>query len=217
MYVEDKSGGLNGPAWIGRVTFNRTGKSLTYRGRTFQSLKGAASKANYFDVDTGQHFWISGARKTARTGFRLVALRSFTSMMTSPKNIGATFAAARLRLSVRRADGFTLLRALGAAEDVFLFDRTCSALRAGRVRRCARFDARLCAFGAIRLLRFGHGNSPFGENDSVRARVPISAGRSFLRMAGPAWAANDLAGTRAGVFAAAQHLCAVDEDVAHAG
>lgn len=63
MYVEDKSSGLNGPAWIGRVTFNRTGKSLNYRGRTFQSLKGAGSKANYFDVETGAHFWISGPRK----------------------------------------------------------------------------------------------------------------------------------------------------------
>jgi hypothetical protein len=62
MYVEDKSGGLNGPAWIGRVTFNRTGKSLSYRGRTFQSLKGGY-KANYFDIETGEKFWISGPRK----------------------------------------------------------------------------------------------------------------------------------------------------------
>jgi hypothetical protein len=62
MYVEDKSCGLNGPAWIGRVTFNRTGKSLTYRGRTFQSFKGGY-KANYFDVETGEKFWISGPRK----------------------------------------------------------------------------------------------------------------------------------------------------------
>jgi hypothetical protein len=62
MYVEDKSAGLNGPAWIGRVTFNRTGKSLTYRGRTFRSLKGKGFKANYFDVDSGDEFWISGPR-----------------------------------------------------------------------------------------------------------------------------------------------------------
>lgn len=63
MYLEDKSSGLNGPARIGRVTFNRTGKSLTYRGRTFQSLKGHGFKANYFDVATGAQFWISGPRK----------------------------------------------------------------------------------------------------------------------------------------------------------
>lgn len=63
MYVENKSQGLSGPAWIGRVTFNRTGKSLTYRGRTFQSLKGAGAKANYFDIKSGEHFWISGPRQ----------------------------------------------------------------------------------------------------------------------------------------------------------
>lgn len=63
MYVESKLGTLNGPARIGRVTFSKTGKSLSYRGRTFQSLKGRGFKANYFDVDTGAEFWISGPRK----------------------------------------------------------------------------------------------------------------------------------------------------------
>lgn len=66
MYIESKSEALNGPAWIGRVTFSKTGKSLTYRGRTFQSLKGKGSKANYFDVETGEEFWISGPRKDGR-------------------------------------------------------------------------------------------------------------------------------------------------------
>lgn len=63
MYIEDKSQGLNGPARIGRVTFSKSGKSIYYAGRTFESLKGSGFKANYFDVDTGQHFWISGPRK----------------------------------------------------------------------------------------------------------------------------------------------------------
>lgn len=66
MYIEDKSTGLNGPARIGRVAFNRTGKSLAYRGRTFQSLKGQGFKANYFDIETGERFWISGPRKDGR-------------------------------------------------------------------------------------------------------------------------------------------------------
>ncbi len=63
MYIENKSGGLNGSARIGRVTFSKTGKSLTYAGRTFQSLKGRGFKANFFDVETGEEFWISGPRK----------------------------------------------------------------------------------------------------------------------------------------------------------
>lgn len=66
MYIEDKSDGLNGPARIGRVTFSQSGQSLTYNGRTLQSLKGAGFKANYFDVETGEHFWISGPRKDGR-------------------------------------------------------------------------------------------------------------------------------------------------------
>ncbi len=62
MYIENKSESLNGPARIGRVTFSKTGKSINYGGRTFQSLKGSALKANYFDIDTGEEFWISGPR-----------------------------------------------------------------------------------------------------------------------------------------------------------
>lgn len=63
MYIEDKSDGLDGPARIGRVTFSKSGRSIHYDGRTFQSLDGSGFKANYFDVETGDHFWISGPRK----------------------------------------------------------------------------------------------------------------------------------------------------------
>ena len=63
MYIEDKSEGLWGPARIGRVTFSKTGQTLYYQGRTFASLKGAGYKANYYDVDSGEHFWISGCKK----------------------------------------------------------------------------------------------------------------------------------------------------------
>ena len=66
MYIEDKSGGLNGPARIGRVTLSKSGRSLHYGERTFQSLSGSGFKANYFDVDTGDQFWISGPRKDGR-------------------------------------------------------------------------------------------------------------------------------------------------------
>ena len=68
MYIEDKSGGLVGPARIGRVTFSKTGSTLTYAGRSFQSLKGVGFKANYFDVETGDHFWISGPRRDGADG-----------------------------------------------------------------------------------------------------------------------------------------------------
>jgi hypothetical protein len=78
MYIEYKGGGfterlgianvsasdgLHGSARIGRVTFTRTGATLHYRGKSFQSLKGSGFKANYFDVETGEQYWISGPRR----------------------------------------------------------------------------------------------------------------------------------------------------------
>ena len=63
MYIEDKSEGLVGPARIGRVTYSKTGKSVTYRGREFASLKGTGIKANFWDVENGKQYWISGCKK----------------------------------------------------------------------------------------------------------------------------------------------------------
>lgn len=63
MYIEDKSQGLEGDAVIGRVTFSKRGSSIHYKGRTFQTLAGRGFKENYFDVETGAYYWISGCRK----------------------------------------------------------------------------------------------------------------------------------------------------------
>ncbi|WP_282605119.1 1-deoxy-D-xylulose-5-phosphate synthase [Pelagibius sp. Alg239-R121] len=63
MYIENKSEGLEGPARKGRVYFSKSGKSLYYCGLMFQSLSGAGIKANYFEVESGEHYWISGPRK----------------------------------------------------------------------------------------------------------------------------------------------------------
>lgn len=69
MYIEHKGNAISGSARIGRVSFSQTGRSLYYRGRTFQSLSGRGFKANYFDVATGEEYWISGCKK--RGGDRL--------------------------------------------------------------------------------------------------------------------------------------------------
>ena len=63
MYIEDKSAGLTGPARIGRVSFSKTGRTLYYGGRAFQSSKGAGFKSNYVDIESGDEFWISGPRR----------------------------------------------------------------------------------------------------------------------------------------------------------
>jgi hypothetical protein len=63
MYIESKGDGLNGSARIGRVTFSKTGSTIYYQGKSFQSLKGKGFKSNYFEVETGEHYWISGPKK----------------------------------------------------------------------------------------------------------------------------------------------------------
>ena len=63
MYIEYKGDGLIGPARIGLERFSKSGKSVHYRGKTFETLSGTGYKANYFDTDTGEHYWISGCRK----------------------------------------------------------------------------------------------------------------------------------------------------------
>jgi hypothetical protein len=63
MYIESKADGLSGPARIGRVSFSKTGKTLYYDGKTFQSLKGAGFKANYVEVESGDEYWISGCKR----------------------------------------------------------------------------------------------------------------------------------------------------------
>ena len=64
MYVEHKIGltSIN-PARIGRVTFSKTGKTLYYKGKKLQSLKGAGFKSNYYDMATGEEYWVSGCKK----------------------------------------------------------------------------------------------------------------------------------------------------------
>ncbi len=63
MYIERKAGSLTGDAWIGRVTFSKTGRTLYYGGKSFQSLLGAGFKSNYRELETGENYWISGCRK----------------------------------------------------------------------------------------------------------------------------------------------------------
>lgn len=56
MYIERKSEGLSGAARIGRVSFSKTGKTLYYGGRKFETLGGRGFKSNYFDVENGEEY-----------------------------------------------------------------------------------------------------------------------------------------------------------------
>jgi hypothetical protein len=59
MYIERRCG----EARIGRVSFSRTGKTLSYQGKTFHPLGGDGPEANYLDVETREEYRIADCRK----------------------------------------------------------------------------------------------------------------------------------------------------------
>jgi hypothetical protein len=71
MYIERKTGSLTGAARIGRVTFNRTGRTIFYRDQVFRRIVGGGFKSNYTEEATGEDYWISGCKR--RGGDQLYA------------------------------------------------------------------------------------------------------------------------------------------------
>lgn len=65
MYIENKSAGdgVTGPARIGCVRFSKPRRSLYYDDRLFQPLGGQGFKANFFEAQSGDEYWISGCKK----------------------------------------------------------------------------------------------------------------------------------------------------------
>lgn len=71
MYIEHKSGQSdNGAAWIGKVEFSKSGKSIYFNGQAFKKMTGTAfaysEYSNYFDFETGETYWISGIKKNGQ-------------------------------------------------------------------------------------------------------------------------------------------------------
>ena len=98
MYIEFKGEDLIGEARIGKVTFSKSMKSIHYQGKTFETLKGTGFKANYFEVETGEHYWISGCRKDGKDrlyGERLpifidedIQEEYWTNIRSQPEKVG---------------------------------------------------------------------------------------------------------------------------------
>ena len=63
MYIERKAGALTGDARIGRVSFNKTGRTIFYREQVFRRIVGGGFKSNYVDAATGEDYWISGPKR----------------------------------------------------------------------------------------------------------------------------------------------------------
>ncbi len=71
LYIEKKSGHSDdGPARIGRVAFSKSGRTLYYRGLRLRRMKGGGISGNYFDVETGDEYWVSGAKRDGRDRHR---------------------------------------------------------------------------------------------------------------------------------------------------
>jgi len=68
MWIEYKGDNnrIVGPARVGWVKVLDNGKRLEYREQKFRTLRGAGFKSNYYDIDTREHYWISGCRKDGR-------------------------------------------------------------------------------------------------------------------------------------------------------
>lgn len=66
MYVELKTGHDTdrGPAWISRVQFSKSGRTVYFHGRTLRHFR--SFDANHYDVETGENFWISGPHRDGR-------------------------------------------------------------------------------------------------------------------------------------------------------
>lgn len=66
MYVElktgfDEDGG--GPAWVGRVRFSKTGRTIFYRGRELQRKAADDASGLHVDIATREEFWVSGVKR----------------------------------------------------------------------------------------------------------------------------------------------------------
>jgi len=63
-YIELKTGfNHNGPAFIGLVSFSKSGKTLYFNGKAFQRIGSDRMRGNYYDIESGDEYWISGVKK----------------------------------------------------------------------------------------------------------------------------------------------------------
>ncbi len=63
MYIEHCPPGKlhRGDAWIGRVTWSKSGSSCYYRGMHLEAGHGRGG-GNYFEATTGESYWVSGVK-----------------------------------------------------------------------------------------------------------------------------------------------------------
>jgi len=63
-YIELKSGfEHDGPAWIGMVNYSKSGRTVYFNGKALKSSNSMGIMGNYYDLETGEEYWISGIKK----------------------------------------------------------------------------------------------------------------------------------------------------------
>lgn len=64
MYIELKTRYQdNGPAWIGRAKFSKSGHTVYFNGKALKRSSGQSMQGNHFDMETGEEYWVSGVKK----------------------------------------------------------------------------------------------------------------------------------------------------------
>ena len=62
-YIELKTGHSDdGPAWIARVAFSKTGRTVYFNGKELQRRNGVSG--NHIDAQSDEEYWISGVKKS---------------------------------------------------------------------------------------------------------------------------------------------------------
>ena len=63
-YIELKSGfGDKGLAWIGMAEFSKSGRTVYFNGKALKSSNAQGIAGNYFDIENGDEYWITGIKK----------------------------------------------------------------------------------------------------------------------------------------------------------
>lgn len=67
MYIEHKTlQNDKGIAWIGRVEFSKSGQTVYFNNQAFKKLKNGGIAGNYYDIVSGDEYWISGIKKNGQ-------------------------------------------------------------------------------------------------------------------------------------------------------
>ena len=65
LYIELKTGfNHNGPAWISRVEYSKSGNTIYFNGTALKQHSGITG--NYYDLETEEEYWVSDPKKNGQ-------------------------------------------------------------------------------------------------------------------------------------------------------